>query len=197
MNFVEEYFKNVHRAFDGRLAEIFHRLKKTEFADITTSVREVENAEDNACAMYITPVALFCSKNPKSKIEDVIKEAVSVTHMHENSLNGAILQAKAITHLLNANCDLDFDEYLGNLIESMRNTASYPTQLENVRKLLRIDDPSEEKVVNLLGHSSLALYSVPTAIYCFLRSVKQKNSVCDQIRKKKIIISPIFNFFSN
>lgn len=30
--------------------------------------------------------------------------------------------------------------------------------------------PSDEKVVNLLGHSVNALYSVPTAIYCFLRN---------------------------
>lgn len=30
--------------------------------------------------------------------------------------------------------------------------------------------PSDEEVVNVLGHSVNALYSVPTAIYCFLRT---------------------------
>lgn len=30
--------------------------------------------------------------------------------------------------------------------------------------------PSDEEVINTLGHSVNALYSVPTAIYCFLRN---------------------------
>ena len=36
--------------------------------------------------------------------------------------------------------------------------------------------PSEEEVVNMLGHSVNALYSVPTAIYCFLRNVQTADS---------------------
>lgn len=31
-------------------------------------------------------------------------------------------------------------------------------------------EPSNEEVVNTLGHSVNALYSVPTSIYCFLRN---------------------------
>lgn len=30
--------------------------------------------------------------------------------------------------------------------------------------------PSDEEVITVLGHSTNALYSVPTAIYCFLRT---------------------------
>lgn len=33
--------------------------------------------------------------------------------------------------------------------------------------------PSDEEVVNILGHSVNALYSVPTAIYCFLRATNK------------------------
>lgn len=32
--------------------------------------------------------------------------------------------------------------------------------------------PSDDEVVNILGHSVNALYSVPTAIYCFLRGTQ-------------------------
>ena len=40
-----------------------------------------------------------------------------------------------------------------------------------VQKLLKKKHPpSDEEVVNVLGHSVNALYSVPTAIYCFLKS---------------------------
>lgn len=36
--------------------------------------------------------------------------------------------------------------------------------------------PSDEEVVNVLGHSVNALYSVPTAIYCFLRNSQSPDS---------------------
>lgn len=36
--------------------------------------------------------------------------------------------------------------------------------------------PSDEEVVNTMGHSVNALYSVPTAIYCFLRSCQSADS---------------------
>lgn len=36
--------------------------------------------------------------------------------------------------------------------------------------------PSDEKVVNTLGHSVNALFSVPTAIYCFLRNAQAAGS---------------------
>lgn len=36
--------------------------------------------------------------------------------------------------------------------------------------LLKQHPPSDEEVVNVLGHSVNALYSVPTALYCFLRN---------------------------
>lgn len=38
-----------------------------------------------------------------------------------------------------------------------------------VRELLK-SNAKDEEVVENLGHSMLAIYSVPTAIYCFLRA---------------------------
>lgn len=45
----------------------------------------------------------------------------------------------------------------------------YVTQLQKIGKLLR-KSPSEVEVVNSLGNEVAALFSVPTAIYCFLRA---------------------------
>lgn len=40
-----------------------------------------------------------------------------------------------------------------------------------MQKLLKKKHPpSDEEVVNVLGHSVNALYSVPTALYCFLKN---------------------------
>lgn len=52
----------------------------------------------------------------------------------------------------------------------------YTKQLDSMRKLLNKDfPPSDDEVVNVLGHSVNALYSVPTALYCFLRCAKTAN----------------------
>lgn len=37
-------------------------------------------------------------------------------------------------------------------------------------KNLLANDPDDEEVVDVLGTSIAALYSVPTAVYCFLRA---------------------------
>lgn len=39
------------------------------------------------------------------------------------------------------------------------------------------NEPSDADVVNVLGNDVSALYSVPTAIYCFLRSQKAINGI--------------------
>lgn len=43
--------------------------------------------------------------------------------------------------------------------------------------------PSDEEVINTLGHSVNALYSVPTAIYCFLRNIKPPDSDVNAIKQ--------------
>lgn len=43
--------------------------------------------------------------------------------------------------------------------------------------------PSDEEVVNILGHSVNALYSVPTAIYCFLRNAQSADNAQSLFRR--------------
>lgn len=50
---------------------------------------------------------------------------------------------------------------------------SFHKQITHIRDLLNKKNVSDEEVLNKLGHSKRALYSVPTAIYCFLRSSQQ------------------------
>lgn len=52
----------------------------------------------------------------------------------------------------------------------------FTKQLEVMKNLLNKKfAPSDEEVVNVLGHSVNALFSVPTAIYCFLRNAQPTN----------------------
>lgn len=41
--------------------------------------------------------------------------------------------------------------------------------------------PSDEEVINILGHSVNALFSVPTAIYCFLKNIQSESSFKDTL----------------
>lgn len=51
------------------------------------------------------------------------------------------------------------------------------------RLLSKTFPPSEEEVINVLGHSVNALYSVPTAIYSFLRNAQAPDNEADKFRK--------------
>lgn len=53
--------------------------------------------------------------------------------------------------------------------------APYQKQLLHVRRFLTCaeEDRTDEEVVKYLGTSISALYSVPTAIYCFLRAQEE------------------------
>lgn len=50
------------------------------------------------------------------------------------------------------------------------NQVAYQEQLKQMAELLKKGDVPNEEVVKVLGNNVLALYSVPTAIYSFLRA---------------------------
>lgn len=185
INFVDEFARNVFRGFDPASIEIFVKLKHTNYEDILFPARETLNIDSggNSCAMYIAPIALFCTKDNTLNLNDQVRKATALTHLHEMAVNGAILQANAINTLVRTSEKLNVDEFLDQILDSIKsstqstNDPSFEEQLKGVKKLLNISNPSEERVVNVLGHSSQALFSVPTAIYCFLRGVKYQNDV--------------------
>lgn len=196
INFVDEFYKNVYRGFDPASIDIFAKLKYTNFEDVLLPAKETLNLDsgENSCAMYIAPIALFCTKDDTLNLNDQIRKATALTHLHEMAVNGAILQANAINILVKTAEKLNVDDFLDQIIDSIRannqstnNNPSFEEQLNGVKKLLNVPNPSEERVVNALGHSSQALYSVPTAIYCFLRGVKYQNDVGLVLIRKKII----------
>lgn len=204
VNFVNEFYKNVYRGFDGTSMEIFAKLKHTNFEDVLFPAKEAVNSDSgsNTCAMYIAPIALVCSKDKTLNINDQVRKATALTHLHEMAVNGAILQANVINTLVTLD-KLNVDEFLDQILDAMQSNnqefyedfkvfyddfrlkantpsndgPSFVQQLQGVKKLLSITNPSDERVVNVLGHSSQALYSVPTAIYCFLRGVKYQSDV--------------------
>lgn len=184
--FVREYFQDPRRGYGANVTSVFHKLKGSKFADPFGPAREQFDglgSLGNGAAMRIAPVALFCYNNLDNLI-DVAKKSSEITHTHKLGVNGAILQTLAIRKclLLDPKDVLNVNKYTDELIEEMVEIEkdqddlnpdpnyTYRSQLGVMKDLLNKDHPNDEEVVNKLGHSVAALYSVPTAVFSFLKA---------------------------
>lgn len=181
--FAREYFQSPNRGYGGAVETVFRRLKGSNFKDILEPARnqfDGMGSYGNGAAMRIAPVALFCAHKSIDELVTMVRGQSVITHTHALAIAGSILQAMAVRQAvqLNPNEPLDIEKYLDNLNSEIVKVddehGSYQTQIGAIRKLINSEHiPSEEKIVDALGHSVSALFSVPTAIYCFLRSTQE------------------------
>lgn len=136
----------------------------------------------NGAAMRVAPVALFCNNKDYKNVIEMSTQSAHVTHIHKLGVNGAILQALAIHQLLpQSTAVFDAEKYIKELETKMatvetgeddfgfENEKPYQKQLNEVLRLLKADEPTDQEIIQVLGHKATALNSVPTAIYCFLK----------------------------
>lgn len=195
---MNEFYRNPYRDFKSSTIEIITRFKRTNLQDVLSPAKEMltSDAGSNSIAMYVAPIALICCKNVDLNLREQIEKAAALTEVHNLAVEGAVLQANAIRSLVKCDGQLNIDIFLNEILDSIeigaskREGPSFDEQIAQVKKLLTIENPSEERVVDVLGHSHQALYSVPTAIYCFLRGIKYQNDVSS---KQKYVVG---NFFS-
>nr|XP_019543482.2 ADP-ribose glycohydrolase ARH3-like [Aedes albopictus] len=186
-NFVLEYFKDPRRGYGAAVGDVFEKLRKTKVADpVGPAAAQFGGSGSfgNGAAMRVAPIALYCVNRGSSELLQMVRDASLVTHSHTLGVNGAVLQALAITQSLKLNPEeqLNAKQFLAQLKTDITevekendpdldaNHNAYQKQLEAVEQLLdgKVES-SDENVLNLLGHSVAALHSVPTAIFCFLK----------------------------
>ncbi|XP_012255881.2 ADP-ribosylhydrolase ARH3 [Athalia rosae] len=185
--FVTSYYREPKRGYGAGVPTVFHKLRNNKFVDVLGPAREQFNGQGslgNGGAMRVAPVALLCHKNYNLMVDTARKQA-QITHAHKIGIDGAILQALAVHQSLGLDSreKLDACRFTADLIDKMDkievdeeglglvDPMPYKTQLKLVRDLIcKIDEAHEQKVVHQLGTEVSALYSVPTAIYCFLRA---------------------------
>jgi len=184
--FTQEFFNNPHRGYGSNVSKILVRLRGTKFLDPYAPAKEQYmgmGSYGNSAAAIIAPVALFYSQNLDEMICGVSSIA-KITQSHQLGINGALFQSFALYHAINSdNNKLIRDGFLDFIAAQMKNIEQddeglnlknidkYQKQLSLLRKLLA-KDPTVDEVVNTLGHAKVAHYSVPTALYCFLRSAE-------------------------
>lgn len=189
-NFAKEFFREPSRGYGTGIKTIFEKLKSSKYTDFTQPAREQfygTGSYGNGAAMRIAPAALFYH-NDTEELKKFVRNASEVTHTHKIGIYGAMLQAFAIQQALYLHPEtnpLNITTFTNELLSKMKevevsseddieeNKKEYQTQLTEMSRLLdHPEPPNVELVVNSLGHSINALFSVPTAIYCFLRNHK-------------------------
>lgn len=180
--FTEEFHKHPNRGYGEAVVTVFRRLKGGNYEDILGPAKnqfDGSGSFGNGAAMRVSPVALYCSKRTPGDLMEMVRGQSVITHAHQLGIAGAYLQALAIRQAigLNPNEPLDVEKYLDNLATAIAPADvdnNYQTQIGAIRKLINSPNmPSDEMTVDALGHSVSALFSVPTAIYCFLRGTQE------------------------
>ncbi|XP_055378247.1 ADP-ribosylhydrolase ARH3-like [Condylostylus longicornis] len=182
--FCKSYFSNTNRGFGGGIPKVFIKLRSSKFEDPLLPAKEQfsgHGSYGNGAAMRVAPAALFCFNQPVENLIKLVKDSAVITHTHYLAINGAILLALAINYCLKIKPD-EFNEqnfltYLKYEMQKIENEGidmddpsdEYVKQILKIEELLK-REPSDEMVINKLGNSAEALFSVPTAIYCFLRA---------------------------
>uniref|UniRef100_A0A1B0D7Q6 ADP-ribosylhydrolase ARH3 n=2 Tax=Phlebotomus papatasi TaxID=29031 RepID=A0A1B0D7Q6_PHLPP len=191
--FVQSYVKAPNRGYGSGINELFNKFQGAKFENVKQLAREQFSGRGsfgNGAAMRVAPVPLFCVRS-ESELVEMVRTQAEITHSHKLGVNGAILQALAIHQSLHLNPmkPIDTQHFIEELMRKMKpieqdnddiddgDPEPYNRQLTEITKLLDKGNPSEEAVVNSLGHSVCALYSVPTAIYCFLRSLSEIDGI--------------------
>lgn len=184
--FVSEFYRESKRGYGANIIEVFHKLRVQKFEAVWQPAREQfegSGSYGNGGAMRIAPVALYFNNNYKEML-NIAKKCTELTHTHRLGVNGALLQCIAVHQslFLNPMKPLDVKEFTNNLIIKVADIEKenpgldfedanpYKKQLEAMEKLLSQENVHDEEVETVLGTSIAALYSVPTAVYCFLRA---------------------------
>ncbi|KAK7604998.1 hypothetical protein V9T40_006184 [Parthenolecanium corni] len=184
--FVKEYYVDPNRGYGANVTDVFGKLNIQNLENVWKPAEEQfggSGSYGNGGAMRVAPVPLFAHKNYDLML-DIAEKSTRLTHTHPLGVNGALLQTLAIYLCLKRNPEtpLDIAEYTKELIdkisiiESQSNRVvsdqvSYRGQLLKLQTLLELgDNVVPYQIAEELGTDVSAVFSVPTAIYCFLRA---------------------------
>lgn len=189
----KEFFKDPQRGYSENIVVVLNKLRANKFEDPLKPAQESFNltaSSDNGAVARVTPLALAYYHSPERMIP-IAHTVTQITHTHGEGVFGALLHCSILRLcLLQMPKDLKINTFLTALEQELAlaereatldddglglksETDLFRRQLEAARVLCKKHDPTDEEVLDRLGHSNRALYSVPTALYCFLRASQE------------------------
>jgi len=129
----------------------------------------------NGGAVRVAPVGLLYNDNPR-QLRETAYHTAEITHSSELSLEGAAVQACAVALAMRSDPkQINIAQFLGAL-KMFTLPGPYQEKLGRIAQLLT--DGADKKAISIiLGNSSEAFNSVPTAIYSFLANPGFANAV--------------------
>lgn len=168
--FVRSFEREPWRGYGAGPPRIFGMIKSGRKWDENLD-RELYDGGSfgNGSAMRVAPVGLFYYNDPE-KLRKVSCQSSRITHSHPLGMEGAALQACAVSLAIRE--EQDFPEKL----KEFAGADVYRKKIDVLEKLLDKKE-DRERVVRELGNGIEAFNSVPTAIFSFLASSSFKEAV--------------------
>lgn len=140
--------------------------KGMTYVDAAKSLFGGRGSFGNGAAMRVAPIGLVCHGSPD--LYEKVRLSASVTHAHPLGIDGAAVQAKAVSLALLIDPAEAFssNEFLNSLINFAR-TREMRNKLLLVQRMIA-EKSSPVRAAQQIGRSVAAHESIPFAIYSFL-----------------------------
>lgn len=197
---VDEYFESPTRGYTESLMKVLFKLRSSNYKNIYEPAKEIKRSYGSGGAIRVSAISL-CYHHDYQRMIEICDKQTRITHSHLSGVNGSLLQCIAvhqgfITPYSESISVVDFGK---QLIEKMKefekdvqdSDAVYTKQLSKMMDILlgKYEDQYHQDldVVKYLGTSMDGVFSVPTAIYCFLRSQSYIDKVkADNVMRRAI-----------
>jgi len=163
--FMENYRREPWRGYGPGPPTIFRMVRGgVPWDQAASRLFHGDGSFGNGSAMRVAPIGLLYHHDSET-LREMAYRSSALTHTHELGMEGASLQAYAVSLALRLS-EIDPLEFLGE-IEGFARSQVYKEKMRAAAKLLEAD---RREVIHSLGHSVEAFKSVPTAIYSFARN---------------------------
>jgi poly(ADP-ribose) glycohydrolase ARH3 len=158
-----------HRGYGRSAIAVLEALRGGVDYRRTGTMFFAEGSYGNGAAMRIAPVGLVFGALDADRLRGKVFEAVRCTHVHSEAIDGATVQALAVSLMVRSPCHRmpDTEGIFERLREACR-TDPLRRKLRDAEALLG-DGATDEEAVRILGTGVASAESVPAAIFTALR----------------------------
>jgi poly(ADP-ribose) glycohydrolase ARH3 len=167
--FSTHYAQEPWRGYASGPPTVFAQVKEKgiPYSEAAETLYGGEGSFGNGAAMRIAPLGLFYHSS--LDLYEEARRSAQVTHTHPIGVDGAAVQARAVSEVVPLDPDTPFpaESFLSSLRETAR-TPEMKRKLERLRDLWQEGQPSE-RAARVLGQGVAVQRSLPFAIYTFVR----------------------------
>jgi poly(ADP-ribose) glycohydrolase ARH3 len=162
-------FYELWRGYGGVAHRVLRALKDGADYRGTGRLGFPEGSFGNGGAMRIAPLGLAYRHASDEVLHSAVEDALLCTHVHPEAIDGAFVQAKAVTMVTTSET---FDDLAPQrLVDTLRQTGRTPimqAKLERLGDCLQHGD-DDSYAIGLVGNGIRATEAVAAALWAFLR----------------------------